>query len=149
MGKSVFRQREIEKLYELHFSDIYLGIRKVGREGNIKVKSNEDKIISDKEIGVFYGLPKLKEGEEFLLSDLNEIVVIKKAIRASDNSITYYLEDKVIETENTEKSYKNCIEEIKKHDEELYEKYNALKKEFDDYKEKFKFKHRFLNFTME
>ena len=44
--------------------------------------------------------------------------------------------DKIVETENTKKSYEKCMEKERK----------RIKEEFDDYKKEYKYKHRFFNF---
>lgn len=142
--RSIFRQREIEKLYELkeiknydiYFDTTYHYVMAVG---------NYEKVISDKEIGRYdIEIPMLEIGDEFFLYDIQEVVVIKSKMRSSDGSITYYAEDKIVETENTKKSYEECNNKL-----ELwhYEKkeFEKLEKEFDEYKKKYKYKNRFFN----
>ena len=72
--------------------------------------------------------------EEFFLDDIGEVVRVKKRMRSSDGSITYYVEDKVTETERTQKSYEFCVNRISQFE------------EFMKYKEEYKYKHRFFNF---
>lgn len=151
--KSIFRRREIEKLYELGIKNQYeynFIFSKVD-ETLIEV-ANEDKVISDKEIGRYdIEIPMLEIGEEFFLHDIQELVKIKSRTRSSDGSITYYIDDKIIETDNTRKSYAECREKIEhwKYEKEKYkeleEKLKNLNKEFDDYRNKYKYEHRFFN----
>lgn len=151
--KSIFRQREIEKLYELHYySGGYFGLSCRERDVSLKTKSNTENVISDKAIGTYdIEIPMLEVGDEFFLHDIQEVVKVKSKMRSSDGSITYYVEDKVVETENTKKTYAECREKIehykyeKEKFEELNEKLASLEKEFDDYKREYKYKNRFFN----
>ena len=158
--KSIFRRREIEKLYELGIRNQYeynFIFKKVD-ETLIEV-ANEDKVISDKEIGIYnIEIPMLEVGDEFFLHDIQELVKIKNRIRSSDGSIIYYVDDKIIETDNTRKSYVECREkielwkyekeknkELEEKNKELKEKLKSVNKEFDDYRNKYKYKRRFFN----
>ena len=143
--RSIFRQREVEKIYRLkvmeYHSDGYFSFysRSVGFE------ANEEIILSDKEIGRYdIEIPMLEVGNEFFLHDIQEVVVIKSKMRSSDGSVTYYVEDKIIETENTKKSYEECNKIVENYDNQEKEN-RKLKEEFDKYKEKYKYKHRFFN----
>ena len=144
--KSIFRQREVEKLYRLKLSESYSDggrfsyiSRVVGFEGN------EEKVLSDKEIGRYdIEIPMLEVGDKFFLHDIQEVVVIKSKMRSSDGSITYYVEDKIIETENTKESYEECNKFVKDYDNQKKE-ISKLKEEFANYKEKYKYEHRFFN----
>ena len=69
----------------------------------------------------------LEVGDAFFLHDISQAVIIKSRMRSSDGSITYYVLDKIIETENTKRSKEEC------------------EKEFEKYKDKCK-KHRFFRF---
>ena len=144
--KSIFRRREIEKLYELGIKHQYEYnfIFSKGDETLIEV-ANEDNVISDKEIGRYdIGIPMLEIGDEFFLHDIQELVKIKSRTRSSDGSIIYYVDDKIIETDNTRKSYAECREKIEhwKYEKEKYkeleEKLKNVNKEFDDYRNKYK-----------
>ena len=151
--KSIFRRREIEKLYELGIKNQYeyhFIFKKVD-ETLIEV-ANEDKVISDREIGRYdIEIPMLEIGDEFFLHDIQELVKIKSRTRSSDGSITYYVDDKIIETDNTRKSYAECREKIEhwKYEKEKYkeleEKLKNVNKEFDDYRNKYKYERRFFN----
>ena len=151
--KSIFRRREIEKLYELGIKNQYeyhFIFKKVD-ETLIEV-ANEDKVISDKEIGRYdIEIPMLEIGDEFFLHDIQELVKIKSRTRSSDGSITYYVDDKIVETDNTRKSYSECREKIEhwKYEKEKYkeleEKLKNVNKEFDDYRNKYKYERRFFN----
>ena len=151
--KSIFRRREIEKLYELGIKNQYeyhFIFKKVD-ETLIEV-ANEDKVISDKEIGRYdIEIPMLEIGDEFFLHDIQELVKIKSRTRSSDGSITYYVDDKIVETDNTRKSYAECREKIEhwKYEKEKYkeleEKLKNVNKEFDDYRNKYKYERRFFN----
>lgn len=145
--KSIFRQREVEKLYELHYygHDFYLFYREKENDVGLGTKINKDNIISDKVIGSYdIEIPMLEIGDEFFLHDIQEIVIIKNRMRSSDGSITYYVEDKVVETENTKKTYDECVDKITYHKCEK-EKLEKLEKEFEDYKKEYKYKNRFFN----
>lgn len=153
--KSIFRRKEYEKLYYVGVVDMiynsvnyYMftrGTSIIKPDQLTKHESKEE--ISDNLLGEYdIDLPLLEVGDEFYLHDIQELVKIKSRTRGSDNSITYYVEDRLIETENTTITKKECDDKVTvwNHEEERYEK---LKKEFDDYKEKYKFAHRFLNIT--
>ena len=76
-------------------------------------------------------IPLLEKNEEFFLADIMQIVVIKKRLRSSDGSITYYVEDESVETEDQKKK--------------LEEMYDELLREFRDYKREYKYKNKFFN----
>ena len=147
--KSIFRQREVEKLYYLHYYHPY-SMMPIYRNEEIKnvglgTKINKNNVIADKVIGSYdIEIPMLEIGEEFFLHDVQEIVKITNRMRSSDGSITYYVEDKEVETENTKKTYDECVEKIAHYKYEK-EKFEKLKKEFDEYKAKYKYEHRFFN----
>ena len=154
--KSVFRQREIEKLYELRYygSGYFSSFSRTESNVNLTVIGNENNVISDKAIGTYdIDIPMLEIGDEFFLHDIQEVVKVKNKMRSSDGSITYYVEDKVIETENTKKTYAECREKIehykceKEKFDDLENKLNSCKKEFEEYKKEYKYKHRFFNFV--
>lgn len=65
-------------------------------------------------------------------------------MRSSDGSITYYVDDKLVETENTKKSYEECKEKIEHWNYEK-DRFEKLEKEFEDYKKEYKYKNRFFN----
>ena len=144
--KSIFRQKEIEKLYELKVDSSYnYGFYSYRASGRVIAVGNYENVISDKEIGKYdIEIPMLEIGDEFFLHDIQEVVVIKSKMRSSDGSITYYVEDKIIETENTKKSYEECTNKVEHWDYEK-EKFEKLEKEFDEYKKKYKYKNRFFN----
>lgn len=129
--KSIFRQREVEKIYGIrHDNEIVLETETVQVIDDIKRC-----VLSDKVIGTYdIEMPVLEIGEEFFLDDIGEVVRVKKRMRSSDGSITYYVEDKVTETERTQKSYEFCVNRISQFE------------EFMKYKEEYKYKHRFFNF---
>ena len=168
--RSIFRQKEIEKLYRLKVDrnigcDVYPYIP----SSRVMAEGNYDNVISDKEIGRYdldgnlldtykslgecskiWGrgydieIPTLEIGDEFFLHDIQEAIVIKSKMRSSDGSITYYAEDKIIETENTKKSYEECNNKVEHWNYEK-ERFEKLEKEFDEYKKKYKYKNRFFN----
>lgn len=152
--KSIFKQREIEKLYELHYyGGGFFGFSRNESSVKLGTTSNTENIISDKVIGTYnIEIPMLEVGNEFFLHDIQEIVKIKSKMRSSDGSITYYVEDKVVETENTKKTYAECRQKIehykyeKEKFEDLEKRLNACKEELAEYKREYKYKHRFFNF---
>ena len=151
--KSVFRRKEFEKIYEF-------GIREYIRVDDYfhtctwgcsiidpKKPSSNCYLteIADIELGIYdVEMPMLEVGDEFFLHDIKELVKIKSRFRSSDGSVTYYVEDKVIETENTQKSKDLVNKQLENwnHEEEKFEK---IRKEFDEYKSKYKYENRFFN----
>lgn len=154
--KSVFRRREVEKLYVVtHRRLEYEGYVNNNYEYRAYVTANYDNVISDKQIGKYeIEIPKLEVGQEFFLHDIEEIVVIEKAMRSTDGSVTYYVKDKLVETENTYKSKIECEEAVRnwRHDEKemkaTEKKYFELKDEFNGYKITHPYKHRWFNFKI-
>lgn len=135
--KSIFRQREVEKLYEIKkyrkraYGYCFL-------EVSMSIRENED-VISDKEIGRYnVEIPMLEIGDSFFLHDIQEVIVVKDRMRSSDGSITYYVKDKIVETENTKRTKKEC--------DKIMQEFKELKEEFAEYKKKYKYEHRFFNF---
>lgn len=152
--KSIFREREIEKSYELKYCSDYFFYPGIEKDVNLVAVGNEENVISDKIIGTYdIEIPMLEIGDEFFLHDIQEVVKVKNKMRSSDGSITYYVKDKVIETENTKKTYAECREKIehykyeKEKFEDLEKKLDACKEEFEEYKREYKYKHRFFNFV--
>lgn len=138
--KSIFRQRQCEKLYHITRSYFYLDKYK------FEYYANANNVLSDNQLTVHdVEAPLLEPGEHFFLHDLQKEIVIKSRLRSSDGTTVYYAEDEVIETENTKKSLEECKEELFRY-EELNEEINKLKKKFEEYKEKYKYEHRFFNF---
>ena len=117
--KSIFRQRKVAGKYVTDlFGETYL--------------KKTDKVIADDVIGEYdIDSPLLEKNEEFFLADIMQIVVIKKRLRSSDGSITYYVEDDIVETEDQKKK--------------LEEMYDELLREFRDYKREYKYKNKFFN----
>lgn len=149
--KSVFRRREVEKVYVAGGSLCY---------------ERSGQILSEKQLGEYeIDAPLLEKGDMFYLSDIQEEVVIESQMRGSDGSTVYYAKDKLVETENTRKTYLDCMEKIKEYDhrgekikelendlrqlkESYWEAKGKLKKLEDSYKwyrDKYKYEHRFFN----
>jgi IMP dehydrogenase/GMP reductase len=147
--KSVFRQRKYEELYYLSY-----GYRtSYHREANILAKKNTDKLLSDEIIGVYdIEIPMLDIGDKFFLEDIEKAVTIKNRMRGSDGSTIYYVEDEMVETEDTKRTLAECEENIlsfKQKDSEyarLNEEFNNLNKEFEKYKSEYKYKNKYFNF---
>lgn len=130
--KSIFRQRQCEKLYCITNHRYY-------NFSMLDYYANTDNVLSDNQLTVHdVEAPLLEPGEHFFLHDLQKEIVIKSRLRSSDGTIIYYAEDEVVETENTKKSLEECKEEILR--------YKKLEKEFEEYKEKYKYEHKFFNF---
>lgn len=151
MAKSIFVQREVEKIYENY---IEYNWKYNGRSGyshlpkinEIRIFTNNENVIEEKVIGEYdIDSPPLDIGDEFYLCDIGKIIKIKKRVRNSDNSFTYYIEDELVETENTKISKEKCDKEFDKYCSAVDE-FDALKEEFDTYKRKYKYKKKFFNF---
>lgn len=69
--KSIFRQREIEKLYELRVrEDFCYGIYCLEFKSSVEV-GNKKMVLSDKVIGSYdIKIPMLEIGDEFFLHDI-------------------------------------------------------------------------------
>ena len=131
--KSIFRQREIERIYVLDYQDY--GILYEMQHKKMTSDGCEKRVISDKVIGTYdIEMPMFEIGEEVFLQDIEEAVKIKKRMRNTDGSVVYFVEDKIVETENTRKSYEYCAKKISQFE------------EFMKYKEEYKYKHKFFNF---
>lgn len=92
-----------------------------------------DEVISDEIIGEYdIDIPLLERNEEFFLSDITQTVKIEKKLRSSDGSITYYIQNEIVETEDQKKK--------------LEDAYDELRKKFCDYKREYKYKKKFFNF---
>ena len=147
--KSVFRQRKIEKIYKIGI-EYESFIHK--KEQIVIADTNDKNILSDEVIGTYdVDIPILNIGEEFFLCDINKNVKIKNRMRSSDGSITYYVEDEYIETENTQQTHDECQHKL-----ELWEywqeKYNNLKLKYNDleleyikYRREYRYKNKYFN----
>lgn len=153
MAKSIFIQRKVEKLFEnyieynwMHGRDGYSHLPKINE---IRIFTNNENVIEEKIIGEYdIDSPPLDTGDEFYLCDIGKIVKIKKRVRNSDNSFTYYIEDELVETENTKISKEKCDKEFDKYCSAV-EEFDALKEEFDTYKREYKYRKKFFNFKSE
>lgn len=142
--KSVFRQRKVEKIYTVVRKGSYYGS---AGTLEISVCTKDVNVISDDEIdSCDIEIPMLEIGEEFFLSDITKTVRIKSRMRSSDGSITYYVEDEFVETENTKSSYEKCMEFVSNYSNRVESEITALRTDFEEYKKKYKYKHRFFNF---
>ena len=143
--KSIFRQREVEKIYEIkeHKSKYSTYSGYLDKEINIidatiNVRENTGNLISDKEIGRYdVEIPMLEIGDTFFLHDIQEVVIITSRMRSSDGSITYYVQDKIVETENTKLTKEKC-------DKTMME-FKEIRDMYRKYVDKYKYKHRFFN----
>ena len=115
--KSILRRKTFEKLYYVGITD-WVNISPNyclcthGRTDKL-TSCTENVEISDEEIGRYdIEIPLLEVGDEFYLHDIQELVKIKSRTRGSDNSITYYVEDRLIETENTTRTKKECDDKV-------------------------------------
>lgn len=151
MAKSIFIQRKVEKLFENYIEYNWMyngrsGYSHLPKINEIRIFTNNGNVIEEKVIGEYdIDSPPLDTGDEFYLCDIGKIVKIKKRVRNSDNSFTYYIEDELVETENTKMSKEKCDKEFDKYCSAVDE-FDALKEEFDTYKREYKYKHRFFNF---
>ena len=150
--KSIFRRKKYEAVYQIGILEtVYVTTDYVssilGKMKNNNVMSYKNKNeLSDMVIGEYdIDLPLLEVGDEFFLQDIQELVKIKSRTRSSDGSVVYYVEDEIIETENSKTSQEECDIKVASWWQNE-RKYLDLKNEFDEYKEKYKYKHRFFNF---
>lgn len=151
MAKSIFIQREVEKIYENYIEYDWMyngrsGYSHLPQKNEIRIFTNNENVIEEKVIGEYdIDSPPLDMGDEFYLCDIGKIIKIKKRVRNSDNSFTYYIEDELVETENTKISKEKCDKEFDKYCSAVDE-FDALKEEFDTYKRKYKYRKKFFNF---
>ena len=150
MAKSIFIQREVEKLYENYIEYDWRctkgGYSHLPERNGIRIFTNNENVIEEKVIGEYdIDSSPLDIDDEFFLCDIGKTIKIKKRVRNSDNSFTYYVEDELVETENTKISKEKCYKEFDKHCSAVDE-FEALKEEFDTYKRKYKYRKKFFNF---
>lgn len=129
--KSIFRQRYCERLYK---------IGKYSYENRLYLEEFAGDFIKEETICTCdIEIPMLEPGEHFFLSDTEKDILITLRMRSSDGTIVYYTKDELISTENTVKSLNKCNE--------IASRYEELQKEYDEYRETYKYKHRWFNFT--
>ena len=137
MIKSVFMQREVQKTY-------YLGRRDAGRRSFGFSHYDDDTLVVNEradgeavniiKIGEYnLDIPMLEKGESFFLCDKNQAVVITDRMRNSDGSITYFIEDKLVETEESKKSYEACTEHLLNYNNES-QAYFDLQQAYEKYR---------------
>ena len=69
--KSIFRQKEIEKLYELKVDSSYNYALSYRSSSRVMAVGNYENVISDKEIGRYdIEIPMLEIGDEVFLHDI-------------------------------------------------------------------------------
>ena len=161
--KSIFMQSEYEAVYSLGYVNDYID----SDDGYYKVSSRESRtirharnFIRDVKIAEYdIELPLLEKGDEFFLVDEQRKVTIKSRMRSSDGSVVYYIKDKLIDTENTEKTKKECDDvmmkcarlneqlDVSEHEKNVVlRELGILRAEFGIYKGRFKCEHKFFNF---
>lgn len=147
--KSVFRQKQYEKIWILRATNChYYTEYKIEQEQNFSNEPLDDIVIGEYDIEI----PLLEVGDEFFLHNIEKTVKIKSRMRSSDGSITYYVEDKLVETENTKTSKEKSKKELDDQNRYKYEfnilqkDYDKLKEKFDNYKSEYKYKNKFFNF---
>lgn len=143
--KSVFRRREVEKMYEL-VEDVvrkYVGFDEIMTQRHVSLLVDKNSaLLSDNIIGEYdVELPLLKPGDKFYLENIDEVVIIKDVVRGSNNSTLYILEDKLVETNRTKSSKAEAEEKIRQFD-ELNNELIELRK----YKRDHPYQKRFFNF---
>jgi len=123
--KSIFRQKTYARRYFLAYEEtISIFDKKRRREA---IRNSCQDIVSDDEIFVCdLGMPFLKSGEEFFIEEKNMRVTIESSCRSSSGSITYYIQSKYIDDEETKTSFK----EIRDY-ESLYNNYCKLKDKYN------------------
>ena len=161
--KSIFMQSEYEAVYILGYVNDY-----TDSDGRYyKVSSRERRtirhaqnFIRDVKIAEYdIELPLLEEDDEFFLMDEQRKVTIKSRMRSTDGSVIYYIKDKLIDTENTEKTKKECDDVVMKctrlneqldvceHEKNVVlSELETLRAEFGIYRARFKYEHKFFNF---
>ena len=161
--KSIFMQSEYESVYILGYVNEY--VDSDDRFYNVcsrekRTMRHARNFIRDIKIAEYdIELPLLEEGDEFFLVDEQRKVTIKSRMRSSDGSVTYYIKDKLIDTENTEKTKKECDDVVMKctrlnerlvvceHEKNVVlRKLESLEVEFGIYRNRFKYEHKFFNF---
>lgn len=141
--KSIFRQKAYEKEYFIETLNMYGHIHTKMFISSKYEKLLEDKLLCEHNIA----LPLLEPGENIFLHDLQREVHINSRIRCTDGSVVYYINDEVIDTENSKLSYKKAdkvFNSFINNEEEI----RKLKEEFKKYKNTYKYKHRLFNFKL-
>ena len=161
--KSIFMQSEYESVYILGYANDH--VDSDGRYYEVssrerRTKKHARNFIRDVKIAEYdIELPLLEEGDDFFLVDEQRKVTIKSRMRSSNGSVIYYIKDKLIDTENTEKTKKECDDVVMKCtrlNEQLdvceneknvaLRELETLRAEFGIYKARFKYEHKFFNF---
>lgn len=144
LTRSVFLQREKQKVYRLERKidpDRWISSDDVMYVG----ESTDGKELRITKLGEYdLTTPMLEVGESFFLADLNQKVVITERMRDSNGFITYFVQDKLVETDETLVSYDRARKELADYNSEMM-RYEDLKDEFNAYKESHPYKHRFFN----
>ena len=151
--RSIFKQKCYEKLYYIDYN---------WRSQTKRIEETWGDAIENRTLGIYdIEIPLLQEGEHFFLSDLEKEVIVEQVIRTSDGDIIYQVNNasdglELIETENTKKTLDECNKKLEEnetepeHSDAYWEfQYGSLKKEFENYKKEYKYKHRWLNFFLD
>lgn len=141
--KSIFRQKTYEAEYFLEtLTPYYFGNTRSFISSKYE-KLLEDKILCEHNIA----LPLLEPGENIFLHDLQREVHINSRIRCTDGSVVYYINDELIDTENSKFSYKEANKALNSFINNE-EKIRKLKEKLKKYKNTYKYKHRWFNFKL-
>ena len=145
--RSIFKQKCYEKLYYIDYN---------WRSQTERIEETWGDAIENRTLGIYdIEIPLLQAGEHFFLSDLEKEVIVEQVIRTSDGDIIYQVytnTPELIETENTKNTLDECNKKLEENEtgpeyrDVYWFKYGSLKKEFEDYKKKYKYKHRWFNF---
>lgn len=140
--RSIFRQKYCEKLYKIEKG--WSSLRDTGYLKEFAGILIKEEIICTCDVEI----PMLEPGEQFFLADIQKEVIIKSRMRSSDGSIVYYVEDELVDTENTEMTLRECNEMFSEN-KILEDNYDKLREKFENYTKEYKYKHRWLNFFLD
>lgn len=140
--RSIFRQKYCEKLYKIEKG--WSSLRDTGYLKEFAGILIKEEIICTCDVEI----PMLEPGEQFFLADIQKEVIIKSRMRSSDGSIVYYVENELVNTENTERTLRECNEMFSEN-KRLEDNYDKLREKFENYTKEYKYKHRWLNFFLD
>lgn len=140
--RSIFRQKYCEKLYKIEKG--WSSLRDTGYLKEFAGILIKEEIICTCDVEI----PMLEPGEQFFLADIQKEVIIKSRMRSSDGSIVYYVENELVDTENTERTLRECNEMFSEN-KRLEDNYDKLREKFENYTKEYKYKHRWLNFFLD
>lgn len=128
--RSIFKQKVYAKRYEVKFIEHKIPFFRVSGyydyNYEYKIVESCSNLIEEKEIFICeLEMPLLEVGDKFYIEELNKLVTIKERYRTSKENVVYFIDDSLVENEQTSISKQEAEDQFIK-TEEFKNKFKEL-----------------------